>query len=243
MDFLTAFSTGVTAFTATNLDDIVLLMLFFSQASAGLRQRDIVFGQYLGFALLVIASLPGFFGSLILPHAWVGLLGIIPIILGLSHLFEPSDPNEPDESAISLQPSPSVWTHFLSPQTCGVAALTIANGSDNIGIYVPLFANCTWQTLGLILVIFFGLVSVWCYAAYQFTRLPAIAKTLMQYGDQLLPYGLIGLGIMILWESQTLADRGLIVIASMICLGYLLSLNRTLSQMVRSPKTEGTECS
>jgi cadmium resistance transport/sequestration family protein len=228
MDVLTAFSTGVSAFAATNLDDIVILMLFFSQVDTLLRRRHIISGQYLGFTLLVLASLPGFFGSLILPRPWIGLLGIVPIILGLSRLLE-----REDEAAATLQQPRSTRMSFLSPQTYGVAALTVANGSDNVGIYVPLFANCSWPTLGLILAIFFALVGVWCYAAYQLTRLPAIADTLTRYGNQFVPYVLIGLGGMILWDSQTLADRGLLVIAVSICIGYLLFLGRMVPSEVK----------
>lgn len=61
---------------------------------------------------------------------------------------------------------------------------------------MPLFAHCTWETLSLILAIFFILVGVWCYAAYQLTRLPAIAEALTRYGNQFVPYVLIGLGAM-----------------------------------------------
>jgi cadmium resistance transport/sequestration family protein len=228
MDILSTFSTGISAFAATNIDDIVILMLFFSQVDTLLRRRHIVSGQYLGFALLVLASLPGFFGSLILPRPWIGLLGIVPIILGLSRLLDRND----DEAEATLQQPQSTWASFLSPQTYGVAALTVANGSDNVGIYVPLFANCTWITLGLILAIFFALVGVWCYAAYQLTRLPAVADALTRYGNQFVPYVLIGLGGMILWDSQTLADRGLIVIALSICIGYLMFLSRMVPSEV-----------
>ena len=52
-ELLTAISTGMTAFTATNLDDILILLLFFSQVNAVFRRRHIVFGQYLGFSVLV----------------------------------------------------------------------------------------------------------------------------------------------------------------------------------------------
>lgn len=76
---VTAISTSISAFAATNLDDLVILMLFFAQGDR-LRRRDIVSSQYLGFGLLVLASLPGFFGSLILPRLWIGLLGIMPVI-------------------------------------------------------------------------------------------------------------------------------------------------------------------
>ena len=81
---ITAISTGLTAFTATNLDDILILMLFFSQVNALFRKRHIVVGQYLGFAALVAASLPSFFGSLLLPRPCIGLLGLVPIAIAFS---------------------------------------------------------------------------------------------------------------------------------------------------------------
>jgi cadmium resistance protein CadD (predicted permease) len=73
--FITAISTGFTAFTATNLDDIVILLLFFSQVNAVFRGQHIVTGQYLGFAALVLLSLPSFFGCMMVPRPWVGMLG------------------------------------------------------------------------------------------------------------------------------------------------------------------------
>ena len=214
---VTAISEGLTAFTATNLDDIVILLLFFSQVNAVFRRRHIVIGQYLGFGTLVAASLPGFFGGLILPRPWIGLLGILPIAIGVSRLLNHEDESEGEEVG---QPENTLLTSFLSPQTYSVAAVTFANGGDNIAIYVPLFASSTWESLLAILGIFFSLVGVWCYTAYQLTRLPAIADALTRYGNHLVPFVLIGLGILILVDSHTLENRGLTVItlvASCLC--------------------------
>jgi cadmium resistance protein CadD (predicted permease) len=89
MNLYTAIPTGLSAFVATNLDDIVILSLFFSQVNAMFRNRHIVTGQYLGFSALVMVSLPSFFGSLILPEPWIGLLGIAPIMIGISRWAKP----------------------------------------------------------------------------------------------------------------------------------------------------------
>jgi cadmium resistance protein CadD (predicted permease) len=64
------------------------LTIFFSQVNATFRRRHIVIGQYLGFTALIIASLPGFFGGLIVPKAWIGILGLVPIAIGVSQLVE-----------------------------------------------------------------------------------------------------------------------------------------------------------
>ncbi len=50
-------------------------------------------------------------------------------------------------------------------QTYSVAAITIANGSDNLGIYMPLFANTVFSELLVIIGVFLVLVGVCCYVA------------------------------------------------------------------------------
>lgn len=212
----TAFSTGITAFVATNLDDILILLLFFSQINALFRRRHIVTGQYLGFAALVLACLPGFFGSLLFPRPWIGLLGLIPIAIGINRLFsQEEDENQPPESQPLGQVKRPWYASFMSPQAYSVAAVTFANGGDNVGIYAPLFANSAWEELLVILGVFFSLVGVWCYTAFQLTRLPMIAQVLTRYGNQLVPFVLIGLGVLILIDSHTLENRGLATLTLM----------------------------
>lgn len=225
-NLLSAISTGITAFSATNLDDIVILMLFFSQVNTSFHQRHIVIGQYLGFAALVFASLPGFFGGLLVPQAWIGMLGIVPIAIGISRLLNPDEDESDDNSLLESADTASPLAGLLSPQTYSVAAVTFANGGDNVGIYVPLFASCTWESLVVILGVFFSLVGVWCYAAQQLTRVSAIGNTLTRYGNQLVPFVLMGLGVMILLESRTLEDRGLMVVALLVS-GIVMITMRT----------------
>lgn len=231
-ELLKAISTGFTAFTATNLDDVLILLLFFSQVSAVFQKRHIVAGQYLGFAALVAVSLPGFFGALLLPRPWIGMLGIVPIAIGMSRLISPDSDEEEISEAIP-QADQSWWSSVLSPQSYSVAAVTFANGGDNIGIYVPLFASSNAQSLTVILAVFFSLVGVWCYTAYRLMQVPAIAQSLTYYGNQLVPFVLIGLGILILIDSHTLENRGLAVLSLLIGGLCTLHLFRTAS---RSPE-------
>ncbi|GEA26887.1 hypothetical protein MiAbW_01447 [Microcystis aeruginosa NIES-4325] len=94
---------------------------------------------------------------------------------------------------------------WFSPQTCGVAAITIANGSDNIGIYLPLFASNTLPNLVTIVSVFLILVGVWCFTAHQLTQLPAIANLITSHGSHFVPCVLIGLGVFMIKESLPLA--------------------------------------
>lgn len=160
----TAITTGFTVFSATNIDGLVILMLFFTQMNATFRLRHIVVGQYLGFAAMILASLPGFFGGLIVPQSWIGLLGLMPIAIGLNLLLKREKDLSEVEAEIKTSDS-SLITSFLSPQICSVAAITFANGGDNIGIYIPLFASSDVGSLLVILSVFFLLVGLLCYAA------------------------------------------------------------------------------
>ena len=92
---------------------------------------------------------------------------------------------------------------LIAPQTYHVAVVTLANGGDNIGIFIPLFAGSNAVSLWITIATFLVLVSVWCYIAYQFSRHPAIAKFLSQYSDAIVPFVLIGLGVYILDQSET----------------------------------------
>lgn len=228
-ELVTAITTGVIAFSATNIDDLVILMLFFSQVNTTFRRRHIVGGQYLGFTALIIASLPGFFGGLILPECWVGRLGLVPITIGLSLLLNPES-NSFEEVVEETQSNSSDLTSFLSPQTYSVAAITFANGGDNISIYVSLFASSDVQSFLVILGVFFLLLGVWCYVTYKLSRQPAIAEILTRYGNTLVPFVLIGLGVFIVLESQSL--HPLALVASCLCLVGLVKMNE------RSPEVE-----
>lgn len=230
-ELVTAVPTGLIAFTATNIDDVVMLTLFFSQVNAVFRSRHVVVGQYLGFGALVVASLPGFFSGLIVPRAWIGMLGAIPIAFGISRLLN----TEAQESEVEItQPERLTWLNFLSPQAFNVAAVTVANGSDNISIYAPLFASSSLETLLVILSTFFLMVGVWCVVAYKLTRMGAIADTLTRYGNYLAPFVLIGLGVLILVDSHVLESPGLTTIALVAGCFCLLTLFRN----ERSPEVE-----
>ncbi|MDZ8066361.1 MAG: cadmium resistance transporter [Nostoc sp. DedQUE08] len=206
----TAFSEGIIAFIATNIDDIIILLIFFSQVDANFRRRHILLGQYLGFTAIIIASLPGFFGGLVVQREWIGLLGLLPIAIGIQQLIFRKEETITVQTVSSdfKEPTPtnpvlSFILSILHPQTYKVAAVTIANGGDNISIYIPLFAGHNLTSLGVILGIFFIMVGVWCAIAYFLSRQPTIANILSRYGKAAVPFVLIGLGLFIMYERGT----------------------------------------
>jgi cadmium resistance transport/sequestration family protein len=197
-------------FASTNIDDIFLLMTWFAQSNGSLTQKQIVIGQYLGFITLVLLSLIGAFGALVISKEWIGLLGIFPIYLGVKALWErykekdDATENEPEDQPIEKGAKRNFLQRFLHPNIYKVATITFANGGDNIGIYIPYFSNQDIARLVIIIAIFLVLVAVWCFIGYKLVSHPLVAKNLEQYGHIIVPFVLILLGGYILMESGTI---------------------------------------
>jgi cadmium resistance transport/sequestration family protein len=217
--------TAASAFSATNVDDFVILMLFLSRTDRGPSTKQVVVGQVVGLGLLVALSLLGFFGRVLVPEACLGLLGLLPISLGVSRLIEwLEDPEpEPDPGQVACHPLAG---------TLSVAAVTIANGSDNVGVYMPLFAHTSRFGLLVTLAVFALGVALWCWLAWRLARTQGVTETLTRFGGPLIPLVLIGLGALILVDSHTLDHRGQAVIALTCLVVLALSLARQLQPLL-----------
>ncbi|MEH2173113.1 cadmium resistance transporter [Nostoc sp.] len=224
-ELVTEITTGAIAFIATNIDDIVILLLFFSQINANFRPRHIVAGQFLGFTVLLILSLSGLFGGLVLSKNWIGLLGLLPMSIGISSLVNQEEDSSKEVLAATEEAEASTITSFLSPQAYSVAVVTIANGSDNISVYVPLFASCNLENFLVIIGLFFLLLGVWCYVAYKLINNRVLADVLTHYINNLVPFILIGLGVFIVLKSEALSPIKLA--ASGVCLMILVKNNES----------------
>ena len=189
MHWLSVLGRAIVAFAATNIDDIFVLTLFFAQKN--LKRWHIVAGQYLGLAGLIAISLLGYFARLIIPQSWIGLLGLAPIAIGIKKFIDWRQGKE-----LNTEPK----AHAASVFT--VAAITFANGGDNIGIYVPLFANSDAAALLITLITFGALIAVWCLVGFYIGNHPTVNRVVDGYGHILVPFVLIGLGMYIILDSR-----------------------------------------
>jgi cadmium resistance protein CadD (predicted permease) len=83
---LTVLAASVTTFAATNVDDMFLLTVFFARR---IPTRRMVVGPYLGFAAIVAVTFAAvWMAGLAVPRAWVQLLGILPIAIGIEELLQ-----------------------------------------------------------------------------------------------------------------------------------------------------------
>jgi cadmium resistance protein CadD (predicted permease) len=195
IDILGLVAIGVAAFVATNIDNLFVLMMFFSSLTFPVRQ--VILGQFIGIGLLITISALGSLISLVVPTYIIGLMGIIPIVIGVKNLVEIRKKDKsPPRQVVQVKKNKS-YLSFLS-----VAAVTFSNGGDNIGVYVPLFSKYnSVSQITTLTVVFIAMTAIWCIASYYFVNHPLVASRIRQVGIIVLPFVLIGLGIYILSES------------------------------------------
>ena len=178
-------------FIATNIDDIIVLSLFFARgAGRPGTTAKILAGQYLGFVGILAAALMVTLGARwALPEEAIPYFGLIPLALGLWAAWEVYRGEGDDDDAAVSGKSVAVAT---------VAGVTFANGGDNIGVYVPVFLNISTPAVITFCIVFLVLVAVLvAIAKFVATRRP-IAEVLERWEHILFPIVLIGLGVAIL---------------------------------------------
>lgn len=178
---------------ATTIDDVLVLAAFFGQVN---RNRAaiarIVLGEYLGFGAILAISVIGALGAAQLPPAAIPYLGLIPLLLGLRAAWLAWRQHDNDAADIGKASGLGIIQ---------VTLISFANGGDNIGVYVPVFAVVGMSaTIGYVVVLLLG-VAVWCAISWYVVSRPAMARTLSRWGHLLLPVVLIGIGLGILIEG------------------------------------------
>lgn len=191
---------AIGVYISTSIDYLIILIILFAQLSQNKQKWHIYAGQYLGTGLLVGASLVAAYVVNFVPEEWmVGLLGLIPIYLGIRFAIVGEDAEEEEEEIIDrLEQSKAnqlFWT---------VTLLTIASGGDNLGIYIPYFASLDWsQTLVALLVFVIGII-IFCEISRVLSSIPLIFETIEKYERIIVPLVFILLGLYIMYENGTI---------------------------------------
>src|SRR5918997_3036133 len=135
VDFFSILGIGATAFVATNIDDLLILIAFFAN-SHRFPLPQIVLGQYSGMGALLAISIVGSLVALIVPDNLIGLIGIFPIAIGIRELLELLKNGDNEESAKQLSSNRLIaYLPFIT-----VAAVTFSGGEE-IGVYASVFAT------------------------------------------------------------------------------------------------------
>ena len=185
---------GVVAFIVTNIDDLFVLVMFFSNQS--FSNKQVIIGQYIGVSSLIAISGVGYFAALVIPPSWIGLMGIFPIIIGLKNLAKLKNNKKSNENNIKPLKYEGKFSSHIN--TLSVAMVSFANGGDNIGVYVPLFASGNLYQMLIYIIVFLVMIGVWCVVGYHLVNNNIVRKQIRKYGHVIFPFVLIALGIFIL---------------------------------------------
>ena len=199
IEFIFLVFTAVVMFIATNLDDLFVLMIFFSNKE--FKAKQIVLGQYIGVIALITISALSYFLKLVIPVNWIGLLGILPIIIGLKNLKDLKDKKEISTNYDINSGNKSFFSKFKNSKSFLVALVSFTNGGDNIGVYVPLFASINPLQVLVVISVFLVMIGVWCYISFNLVENSILGDKIKKYGHIILPFVLIFIGITILARS------------------------------------------
>ena len=103
----------------------------------------------------------------------------------------PADSIEPEQSPPRYC-RPAIWRAMV---------LTFTSSSDNISIYGPQFAAQDAVSNAWTIVVFFVLLFVLFGVAVQLYKIKRVSDFLSEYGERIMPWPLIGIGLYILWGS------------------------------------------
>jgi len=208
---------GIAAFVSTNIDDFFITTTFFMDTKYSIR--EVILGKYLGLIFLVAVSCIGYFFKLVIPIQWIGLMGFLPIMIGSRHLMMMWKAKREREKVNSYEGTEKDSFHSESAKkedelltaekkmgksgVMLVMLITFANGGDNIGVYMPLFASLEIDELITVILVFFIMLAVLCATAYYFTSTKYISSIFRKYGEPGFPFILILLGIYIFIKCET----------------------------------------
>lgn len=191
---------AIGVYVSTSIDYLFILIILFAQLPQKKQKWHIYAGQYLGTGLLVAASLIAAYVVNFAPEEWmVGLLGLIPIYLGIRFAIVGEGEEEEEEEVLErLEHSKAnqlFWT---------VTLLTIASGGDNLGIYIPYFASLEWSHILVVLIVFGIGIIVLCELSRGLSSIPLISETIEKYERIIVPLVFIPLGLYIMYENGTI---------------------------------------
>ena len=189
--------TSIILYSGTAVDLLIILMLFFAKRKSRKDIINIYLGQFLGSGSLILLSLLFAFVLNYIPSKEIlGLLGLIPIFLGLKVLLL----GDSDGEAIAKEGLRKDNKNLIFL----VAMITFAScGADNIGVFVPYFTTLNLGNLIVTLLTFLVMIYLLVFSAQKLAQVPSVGETLEKYSRWFIAVVYLGLGIYILIENNS----------------------------------------
>ena len=189
--------TSIILYSGTAVDLLIILMLFFAKRKSRKDIINIYLGQFLGSVSLIFISLLFAFVLNYIPSKEIlGLLGLIPIFLGLKVLLL----GDSDGEAIAKDGLRKDNKNLIFL----VAMITFAScGADNIGVFVPYFITLNLANLIVTLLTFLVMIYLLVFSAQKLAQVPSVGETLEKYSRWFIAVVYLGLGMYILIENNS----------------------------------------
>lgn len=189
--------TSIILYSGTAVDLLIILMLFFAKRKSRKDIINIYLGQFLGSVSLILLSLLFAFILNYIPSKEIlGLLGLIPIFLGLKVLLL----GDSDGEAIVKDGLRKDNKNLIVL----VAMITFAScGADNIGVFVPYFITLNLANLIVALLTFLVMIYLLVFSAQKLAQVPSVGETLEKYSRWFIAVVYLGLGMYILIENNS----------------------------------------
>lgn len=189
--------TSIILYSGTAVDLLIILMLFFAKRKSRKDIINIYLGQFLGSVSLILLSLLFAFVLNYIPSKEIlGLLGLIPIFLGLKVLLL----GDSDGEAIAKEGLRKDNKNLIFL----VAMITFAScGADNIGVFVPYFTTLNLANLIVALLTFLVMIYLLVFSAQKLAQVSSIGEILEKYSRWFIAVVYLGLGIYILIENNS----------------------------------------
>lgn len=189
--------TSIILYSGTAVDLLIILMLFFAKRKSRKDIINIYLGQFLGSVSLILLSLLFAFVLNYIPSKEIlGLLGLIPIFLGLKVLLL----GDSDGEAIAKDGLRKDNKNLIFL----VAMITFAScGADNIGVFVPYFTTLNLTNLIVTLLTFLVMIYLLVFSAQKLAQVPSVGEILEKYSRWFIASVYLGLGMYILIENNS----------------------------------------
>ncbi|MEZ7597585.1 CadD family cadmium resistance transporter [Streptococcus mitis] len=189
--------TSIILYSGTAVDLLIILMLFFAKRKSRKDIINIYLGQFLGSVSLILLSLLFAFVLNYIPSKEIlGLLGLIPIFLGLKVLLL----GDSDGEAIAKEGLRKDNKNLIFL----VAMITFAScGADNIGVFVPYFTTLNLANLIVALLTFLVMIYLLVFSAQKLAQVSSVGEILEKYSRWFIAVVYLGLGIYILVENNS----------------------------------------
>lgn len=189
--------TSIILYSGTAVDLLIILMLFFAKRKSRKDIINIYLGQFLGSVSLILLSLLFAFVLDYIPSKEIlGLLGLIPIFLGIKVLLL----GDSDGEAIAKEGLRKDNKNLIFL----VAMITFAScGADNIGVFVPYFTTLNLANLIVALLTFLVMIYLLVFSAQKLAQVPSVGETVEKYSRWFVAVVYLGLGVYILIENNS----------------------------------------